>query len=333
MSNESASGTREERGVEAVEHGNAALQQYIAKRLVQFIPVCFGVTVLVFCLLRFAPGDAAYIRLQDRGMDVSAESLAQIRRELGLDQPLWVQYVSWIKAVLHLNLGNSVVTNEPVIAELSIHFRMTALLTLPAMALVVAIAFPLGLLSALYQGRLWDHITRITAIVAMSVPSFCVGLLGILLFAVYLQWLPSFGKGTPAHLVMPCLVLSIAPAAHYTRLIRTALLEELSKEYIRAARARGVGLWNLLWSHAMKNAFIPILTALSMNLALMLGGSAVVEKVFSWPGIGKYLIDAILQRDYPVVQGCVLLYAFLFGGINLAADLLCIFMGRGNYSG
>jgi ABC-type dipeptide/oligopeptide/nickel transport system permease component len=189
---------------------------------------------------------------------------------------------------------------------------------------VILIAFPLGVLSAVYQGKTWDTVSRIAAITAMSVPAFCAGLLCILLFSVRLKWLPSFGAGSPAHLVMPCLVLAAGSAAHYTRLIRSALLEELSKEYIRTARARGVSTGNLIWAHAMKNALLPVLTSLGMSFTLMLGGAAVVEKVFSWPGIGIYLIDAVTQRDYPAVQGCVLLYAALFTLVNLAADILCI---------
>jgi peptide/nickel transport system permease protein len=288
--------------------------------------VFFGVTALVFCLLRLAPGDAAYISLRDRGVDLSTEALAKTRAELGLDKPILVQYGIWLKAVLHLDLGNSVLTHEPVSAELARRFRGSLRLTLPSMALAMLIAFPLGVLSAARQGKVWDTLCRIAAIAAMSVPAFCAGLLCILLFSVRLQWLPSFGAGTPAHLVMPCLVLAIGSAAHYTRLIRSALLEELSKEYIRTARARGVSNKKLIRDHAMKNALLPVLTSLGMSLAMMLGGAAVVEKVFSWPGMGMYLIDAVTRRDYPAVQGCVLLYAFLFTFVNLAADILCILL-------
>jgi ABC-type dipeptide/oligopeptide/nickel transport system permease component len=300
--------------------------KYIAKRLLHFIPVFFGVTALVFFLLRAAPGDAAYIRIQDRGMDLSKENIAAVRAELGLDRPVWAQYGHWLGAVFRLDLGNSIVSGEPVTGELGRRFRLTLYLTLPAMALVLIAAFPLGLLAALYQGKLWDRITRIAAIAVVSIPSFCLGLVFILVFSAHLRWLPSFGAGSPVHLVMPCLVLFIASAAHHTRFIRSALLEELSKEYVRAAKARGIGTRTILIFHCIKNALIPIITSLGMSLALMLGGSAVVEKVFSWPGIGSCLIDAVLNRDYPVVQGCALLYAFIFTGINLLSDLACIIL-------
>jgi peptide/nickel transport system permease protein/nickel transport system permease protein len=299
---------------------------YVVKRLVHFIPVFFGVTALVFFLLRLAPGDAAHIRLQDRGMDLSEENLAAARAELGLDRPLWGQYVRWLGAVFRLDLGVSIVTGEPVAGELGRRFRLTLYLTLPAMALVLIAAFPLGLLAALHQGKLWDRITRFAAIAAAAVPSFCRGLVFILVFSTGLRWFPSFGAGSPRHLVLPCLVLFIASAAHYTRFIRSALLEELSKEYIRAARARGIGTWTILIFHGIRNALIPIITSLGMSLSLMLGGSAVVEKVFSWPGMGSCLIDSILNRDYPVVQGCVLLYAFLFTGVNVLTDMICILL-------
>jgi peptide/nickel transport system permease protein len=288
--------------------------------------VFFGVTALVFFLLRLAPGDAASIRIQDRGMDLSEENLAAARTELGLDMPGWVQYGRWLGALFRLDLGNSIVSGEPVIGELRRRFGLTLRLTLPAMALVLVAAFPLGLLAALYQGRLWDRITRIFAIVMMSVPSFCLGLVFILVFSANLQWLPSFGAGTPAHLIMPGLVIFIASAPRHTRFIRATLLEELSKEYVRAAKARGIDAWTILICHCIKNALVPILTSLGMSLALMLGGSAVVEKVFSWPGIGSCLIDAVLNRDYPVVQGCVLLYAVIFTGINLVTDIGCIIL-------
>jgi ABC-type dipeptide/oligopeptide/nickel transport system permease component len=291
-----------------------------------FIPVVFGVTAVVFFLLRVAPGDAASLRLQDRGLDLSAENLVAVRAKLGLDMPVWIQYGAWLGALTRLDLGKSLVSGEPVIEELKRRFHLTLRLSLPAMILVLTVAFPLGLLAALYQGRLWDNITRVSAIVFMSIPPFCLGLVFILFFSVYLRRLPSFGSGTPAHLIMPCLVLFAASAAQYTRFIRSTLLEELSKEYIRAAKARGIGTLTILIFHGVKNALIPIITSLGMSFALMLGGSAVVEKVFSWPGMGSGLIDAVLNRDYPMVQGCVLLYAFLFTAINLLTDIVCIIL-------
>lgn len=301
------------------------MKKLLMQRLLQCAPVFFGVTILVFFLLRIAPGDGAYLRLHDLGLDPSPEALAEIRESLGLNRPIPVQYLVWLRDLLRLDLGRSLATGEPVIAELSLHFRWTVALTLPVILVIPAAAFPLGLLSALYQRRLWDGAIRWPVILIMSVPSFCLGLLFILLFGVHLKWLPSFGAGTPAHSVLPALTLALGSIAYYARFIRAVFLEEFAKEYIRAARARGVGRPGLVRS-ALKNALIPVITSLGMSAAMLLGGSTVVEKVFSWPGVGKYFIDAVLRRDYQVVQGCVLLFAVLFVSINLIADMLCLLL-------
>jgi ABC-type dipeptide/oligopeptide/nickel transport system permease component len=298
------------------------MKNYLVQRLIQCIAVFFGVTGLVFFLIRIAPGDAAYIRLQDLGIDLSKEELAAVREELGLNRPITVQYLLWLRDVLQLDLGVSLQTGEPVLGELLLHFRRTVTLAAPVILSIPVVAFPLGLLCALYQSRFLDGFLRWLVIVIMSIPSFCLGLLFILFFSVYLKWLPSFGAGTPAHLILPGLTMAIGSVAYYARFIRGAFLEEFAKEYIRCARARGVKRSGLVLSSA-KNALIPVITSLGMSLALMLGGSAVVEKVFSYPGVGKYFIDAVMRRDYNVVQGCVLLFAFLFAGINLGTDLLC----------
>ncbi|MDR0524945.1 MAG: ABC transporter permease [Spirochaetaceae bacterium] len=298
------------------------MKNYMIQRLSQCVAVFFGVTVLVFFLIRIAPGDAAYIHLQDLGLDLSKERLASIREELGLNRPIPIQYLLWLRDVLRLDLGISLQTGEPVLRELILHFRRTVTLAFPVILSIPVFAFPLGILCAIYQSRFLDGFLRLFIIVMMSIPSFCLGLILILFFSVHLKWLPSFGAGTPAHRILPGLTIAIGSIAYYTRFIRGAFLEEFAKEYIRCARARGVKLSGLVRS-AAKNALIPIVTSLGMSLALMLGGSAVVEKVFSYPGVGKYFIDAVMRRDYAVVQGCVLLFAFLFAGLNLASDLMC----------
>ncbi|GHV71959.1 glutathione transport system permease protein GsiC [Spirochaetia bacterium] len=306
------------------------MAKYIAKRLLQFIPVFFGVTVLVFFLMRLAPGDAARLKLNDRGMELSAENLSAVRSELNLHRPIWIQYGRWLGDALKGELGRSIFSGEPVKQELVRRFSKTLYLTLPVMLLVLILALPLGILAARFQGKCWDHLTRITAIAGMSIPSFCLALVFILVFSVTLRWLPSFGSESAAHFIMPTLVLTLASAAHYTRFIRSSLLEELSKEYVRAGRARGIKTGTLILSHGLRNALIPIVTSFGMNFALLLGGQAVVEKVFSWPGMGSCLIDAVLNRDYPLVQGCVLLYAFLFSILNLVTDILCMILKTGN---
>ena len=300
-----------------------AVKRLLVRRLLQFAPTLFGVTALVFFMMRVAPGDGAYLRVRELGLDPSAEALAEIRERLGLNLSIPAQYLAWLKDVLRLNLGTSLSTGEPVRLELARHFRWTLQLTAPVMLAIPTAAFPLALVSAL--SRRWDGVIRPVIILMMSIPSFCLGLLCILLFSVPLGWLPSFGAGTPAHLALPVLTLSLGGIAYYARFMRAVLLEEFSKEYIRAARARGIRRRDIVRS-ALKNALIPVITSLGMSAATLLGGSAVVEKVFSWPGVGKYFIDAVLRRDYQVVQGCALLFGVIFVSINLLADMACVFL-------
>ncbi|MDL2237124.1 ABC transporter permease [Christensenellaceae bacterium OttesenSCG-928-K19] len=299
---------------------------YLVKRLLQIIPVLLGVTVLTFLLMRLAPGDAALMKLQSMGIDPTPEALFAMRERLGLDQPLFTQYWIWLGDVLRLDLGNSIITGRPVLEEFALRFSNTLQLALASMGVIAAIAFPVGVLSAMRKNRMFDGASRMGSIFIMSIPSYCVGLLLIILFSVKLRLLPSFGTGTPLHIVMPSLALSLGLAAYYSRFIRSTLLEELSKDYIKAARARGASTAVLVWRHALKNAATPIITSLGMSFGLLLGGSAVVELIFSWPGVGKYLVESILQRDYPAVQGCVFLIALLFVAINLCIDIVCMLL-------
>ena len=274
------------------------MAKYILKRILGAIPVLLGVTLLVFLLLRIAPGDAAMIRLQALGIDPSPEVLDQMREPMGLNLPVWKQSIQWISDVARLDFGNSLITGEPVINEFLLKFRATLQLSVPTLVVVILAAIPSGILSAVFQDRFVDNISRAITTIFMSVPPFCLGLLLILVFSVKAGILPSFGTGSVLHLVMPCVTLSAGLTAHYTRFIRSALLDEFSKGYIRSARMRGVNTWRLTVSHAMKNALIPVITSFGMSFGLLLGGSAMVEKIFSWPGVGKFLIDAILRRDY-----------------------------------
>jgi ABC-type dipeptide/oligopeptide/nickel transport system permease component len=298
--------------------------RYALKRLLHLPLVIFGVTVLVFVLLRLAPGDAARLRLIELGLDPSPEMLGEMRKTLGLHRPLGEQYLRWLRDVARFDFGRSLATGKPVAGEYFAHLKATAALAFPALILAVAIALPGGVFSALRKSGPFDNVCRALAILTLSIPSFCLGLFFILLFSVWLRWLPSFGSGRAEHLVLPVLTAALGSAAHYTRFIRGVLLEEFSKDYIRAARARGLRPGALVWGQALKNAAPPVITSLGMNLALLLGGQAVVEKVFSWPGAGKYLIDAILRRDYDVVQCAVIFFALFFVSLNLAADLFCM---------
>jgi peptide/nickel transport system permease protein len=291
--------------------------------VLQFVPVFFLLTFLVFFLLRVAGGDAARIRLIERGRDLGREELEQERHALGLDKPVLYQYGLWIGRVVRGDFGVSMMTGENIKDEIKHRWAMTLLLSLPSVLIALLLSLPLGIISAVNESRLIDRVTKIFSIIFHSVPSFCTGLLAILLFSVYLGLLPSFGAGTLGHMILPCAVITISTTAFYTRFIRGLFLEEFSKDYIRAERARGVPLIAIIFRNALKNVSLPLVTSFSMSLALMLGGQAVVEKVFSWPGMGSYLIDRLLRRDYPAVEAACLLYVFLFSGINLAADIFC----------
>lgn len=299
------------------------MARFVAKRLLQLVPVLLGVTLLVFVLLRLAPGDAAYQQLAALGLDPAPGLLESMREELGLNAPVWQQYFTWLGQVLRLDFGASILTGRPVMEEIAAHFSATVAIALPALAAMLLVALPLGCLSAMYQGGLLDKTTRALSILASSVPAFCTGLLLILVFSVQLRWLPSFGAGSAAHIVLPAATLALGMAAVYTRFVRTTLLEQFSQGYIRAARARGIAPLRMVLADAAKNAVGPIITQLGISLGLLLSGSAVVEKVFSWPGLGKYFVDAVMRRDYPVVLGCVLVFGVLFALLNLCSDLAC----------
>lgn len=297
----------------------------MTRRLLQFIPVFFGVTFLAFLLIRAAPGDAARFFLADRGIDISNDALVKTRKDLGLDKTIAHQYAAYLSAILSGNLGTSYITKEPVAKELVRRFRVTLAVSVPSLAAALGIAFFLGAISALQQNRVLDKIIRFLSIAGISLPSFCLAVLLMVVLGVKLRLLPVFGAAAPLHYIMPGITLVTAAAAYYTRFLRGVLLEEFSKEYIQAAKAQGLPLFDIVRS-SLKNASLPVLTSLGMSLAGLLGGHIVIEKIFALPGMGSYLIDGIVQRDYAVVDGCVLLYAALFSCINLCADIMCAYI-------
>lgn len=295
---------------------------FVARRVLQFIPVFLGVTFLSFLLIRAAPGDAAHFFLAERGIDVSADALRSARKELGLDTAIPRQYAAYLQAILSGNFGVSHLTKEPVAKELARRFRVTFLLSVSSLAAALAISLAAGALCALRHNSGFDKAVRFLSLLGLSLPSFCLAFALIVLFGVKLRALPVFGGTGPARYILPCITLVTAAAAYYTRFIRAVLLEEFSKEYIQAAKARGLSLFAIVRA-SFKNASLPVLNSLGISLAALLGGNIVVEKIFALPGVGSYLIDGIIQRDYAVVDGCVVLYAALFSLLNLAADIAC----------
>lgn len=292
---------------------------YIARRLVLTLPVLFGVATLVFSLIHLVPGDPAQAMLGD---GASPEDIAQLRTRLGLDRPLTEQYARYLKGLIRGDLGTSLRTQQPVTAQIAERLPATAELASAAMVVAVALALPLGLIAAVWRGTWVDQGAMGLALVGISVPGFWLGPLLALIFAVELGWLPVSGRGTVAHLVLPAITLGSALAAILARMTRASVLEELREQYVVAARARGASRVRAVVVHALRNSLIPIVTILGLQLGAVLTGSIITETIFSWPGVGRLLIQSINFRDYPMVQGCILLIAVTYVTMNLLTDLV-----------
>jgi ABC-type dipeptide/oligopeptide/nickel transport system permease component len=276
------------------------------------------VATLVFALIHFIPGDPAQAML---GEGATPEDVAQLRMRLGLDKPLLVQYGSFLNGVVHGDLGVSLRNDQPVMKQILERMPATAELAFAAMAVAVLFALPLGIVAAVWRGTWVDHAAMTLSLVGISVPNFWLGPLMAIVFAVELGWLPVGGSGTLAHLVLPSITLGAALAAILARMTRASLLEELSEPYVLAARAKGVSRTRAVLHHAFRNSLIPIVTILGLQFGVVLTGAVITETIFAWPGIGRLLIQSISFRDYPTVQGCVLLIAITYVGVNLITDL------------
>jgi peptide/nickel transport system permease protein len=292
---------------------------YIARRVVLTLPVLFGVATLVFSLIHLVPGDPAQAMLGD---GASPEDIAQLRTRLGLDRPLTEQYGRYLKGLIRGDLGTSLRTQQPVTAQIAERLPATAELASAAMLVAIALALPLGLIAAVWRGTWVDQSAMGLALVGISVPGFWLGPLLALIFAVELGWLPVSGRGTLAHLVLPAITLGSALAAILARMTRASVLEELREQYVVAARARGASRVRAVVAHALRNSLIPVVTILGLQLGAVLTGSIITETIFSWPGVGRLLIQSINFRDYPMVQGCILLIAVTYVTMNLLTDLV-----------
>ncbi|HEX4744163.1 MAG TPA: nickel ABC transporter permease [Candidatus Limnocylindria bacterium] len=296
--------------------------RYVTRRLVYLVPVWLGISLLAFTLALLSPGDPVRQALQQQGIDApSAEQVRAMREELGIDQPAPLRYARWLSSAVRGDLGHSIRTGEPVLQALADRFPRTATLALVAVALGLLLALPLGILSAVLRNSAVDHLARFAALVGASIPSFWLAYLLIILFAVQLKVLPVAGSATPQHLVLPALTLAIGAAATLTRLTRSAMLEELSEEYVRTARAKGLRERAVIVGHALRNALVAITTVTGIRLAALIGGAVIVESIFAWPGIGKFVLDSIGARDYPTIQGFVIFTGTVVLAINLAVDL------------
>jgi peptide/nickel transport system permease protein len=299
------------------------MTSYVLRRLVSLVPTWIGISLAAFALAGLAPGDPAQLIL-DRQLDQPPTELQlqQFRERHGLDDPIPVQYGRFLLGVLHGELGTSFRSGEPVLHELADRVPATLQITLPAFALAVLLAVSIGVLSALRRNSIADHGSRLAALVSDSVPTFVLAYLLIILLSVQAGVLPVAGRGSWQHLVLPVLTLALATTASLMRLTRSSMLEVLGEEYVRTAKAMGLPSWSVVFRHALRNALIPVLTVAGIVLGGFVTGTVIVETVFAWPGIGTFVVDAIFDRDYPVIQGFVLFTGTVFVLVNLAVDLL-----------
>lgn len=293
------------------------MSRFLLTRLAQGLLSIVGASVVIFVISRLS-GDPILILLPN---DAPASLIEQTRRDLGLDLPLWRQYLIFASNALHGNFGRSYRWETPALTLVLDRLPATIELAVAALAFSIALAIPFGVLSAVYRGSWFDTFGKGFAMLGQAMPGFWVGLLLILVFAIHLGWLPAFGHGTPAHLIMPAIALGWYPVAAQTRVIRSAMLDVLDSDYIRVARALGAPERVLIWKYAFRNAAIPLVTIMGVYFASMLGGAFVVEVIFAWPGVGRTVVEAVFARDFPVVQAGVLFTSILFVTSNLLVDL------------
>jgi len=302
------------------------MTRYIFRRLLQTVPVLLGVSVLAFAIMHVVPGDP--VRLI-AGPDAPESVVARVRVELGLERPLHVQYLSFLGRALRGDLGRSLRSRAPVIDEIFSRFPATLELTTVSMLLAVVVGIPLGLVAAVRRASWLDYLAMGASLSTLSMPIFWVAIVAIWLFSLQLGWLPVSGRAGPVweweglrHIALPAATLATTSLAIISRLTRSGMLDVLGREYVTTARAKGVPPWSVVGKHALKSALIPVVTVVGLQYGFLLGGAVVTETIFAWPGVGRLAITAILQRDYPVVQGCVLLVAVVFVLINLLVDVL-----------
>ena len=292
--------------------------QLIISRLTSATVVIFGVLCLVFFLIHLVPGDPVEVMLGESARPADREAL---RTSLGLDQPLLTQFGQYLSNVIQLDFGTSLHSKRPILDILAERLPATLELAIAALFVAVVIAFPLGVTAAVRKDSIWDHSAMAVSLIGVSIPNFLMGPLLILFFAVGLGWFPVSGREGFSSLILPAITLGTAMAAILSRMVRATLLEVLDEDYIRTARAKGLSPRVVIWRHALRNALLPVITLLGLQLGALLAGAVITEAVFSWPGIGQLIIEAIQGRDYPVVQACVLLISLSYVLVNTLTDL------------
>jgi ABC-type dipeptide/oligopeptide/nickel transport system permease component len=300
---------------------------YIVRRLIQSAVLVFLVASFMAIFIQLLPGDPAYTILGDKA---SPERAAAVRKQLGLDRPIYVQYVDWIGNVAHGNFGDSLISDRPILNDLAKRLPRTIELIIASMILAILIGIPLGVIAANYRNQMPDILVSVVSLLGVSTPVFVSGTLLLLVFGVRWHVLPATGYvsitdnplGHLEHLLMPAVTLALVEAAVILRMTRSSLLEVLSEDYVRTARAKGLGQRIVLYQHALRNALIPVVTVIGIQAGTLLGGTVIVEYIFNWPGVSTYLLAAINQRDYPVIQAIILIIATLFVLLNLVTDLI-----------
>jgi len=292
--------------------------RYALNRLIQLIPTIFGIYTLAFFLMRVLPGDTATVLI---GFRENQEALENLRRVMKLDEPILNQYLAFLQGALRGDLGRSYLTGIPVTEMVAGAISATIVLAVAAMAIALLIGIPLGIIAALRRNSIWDNFSRLIALFGVSIPVFWLGVQLQILFGLQLKWLPVSGNGMDVHLILPAFTASLGTLALLTRMTRSSMLEELSQDYVRTAYGKGLPGHVVIIRHALRNALLPVVTVWGGSLANLLSGTLLVEVIFSWPGMGRLLIQAINTRDYPLVQALVIIFALIYAGINLLIDL------------
>ena len=295
------------------------MARFVIRRLVALVPVALGASFAAFLLIHLIPGDPAEVIA---GVGASGADVERVRDQLGLHRPVLVQYAQWLGRATTGDLGLSLVSRQPVLGQVAARFANTLQLALAGMAVALGIGLVTGIASALHRGTVWDYGFSLLAILGVSVPTFWLGLLLMLWFALQLGWLPATGMDGAAAFVLPALTLGLNAAALVARITRSSVLDVLGEDFVRTAHAKGASPRRVLWVHVLRNGAIPIMTVLALQFGYLLGGAVLTETVFVWPGLGRLLTDAILQRDFPVIQGGILIVALAMVLLNLVTDVL-----------
>lgn len=297
------------------------MRRSIVRRVLQFIPVLLGITFLAFLLIYLSPSDPVNVRMSAGGISVSPEIMESMRRSMGLDRPLLVQYGDWLWNILHGNMGKSYITDADVLDQILKALPYTLKMAGASLLLTLCISIPVGILTAAMQNSKFDYVVRVMAFVGNALPNFIIALCLMFIFSYRLGWIPVLATTKPIGLILPALTLALVMSSRYIRQIRAAMLDELGKGYVVGLRSRGLSETTILYKNVLKNIMVTVITLTGISLGSLLGGTVIVETVFTWPGLGSLIMEGISQRDYPVVQAVIVWMASAFMVVNLLTDI------------